>query len=83
MFHRHRQDFVLPTPDETLYPSFPVDISSLFNNIAAGPRADFDPHSHGGYAAEFLPKSEFVHDRVKVRSAVYEAPVSLSYFKFA
>jgi hypothetical protein len=63
---RHPQpDLVLP-PNETLYPSFPVDIASLFNNVAAGENADFDPHSHGGFAPEYLPTKEFVHDRVKV-----------------
>lgn len=44
-----------------------LDISHLFNNIAAGPNADFDPHYHSAFAAEHLPTDEFMYDGVKVR----------------
>ncbi|KAG9016112.1 hypothetical protein FRB93_011586 [Tulasnella sp. JGI-2019a] len=47
------------------YPSFSLNITHLYNNKAAGPGADFDPHSHGAYPAEYLPTSSFVYDGIQ------------------
>ncbi|KAG8926491.1 hypothetical protein FRC00_002885, partial [Tulasnella sp. 408] len=47
------------------YHYIPIDISHLFNNIAAGPGADFDPHYHSHFAAEHLPTTSFTYDGVK------------------
>ncbi|KAG8928894.1 hypothetical protein FRC01_005210 [Tulasnella sp. 417] len=47
------------------YHYIPIHISHLFNNIAAGPGADFDPHYHSHFAAEHLPTTSFTYDGVK------------------
>lgn len=48
------------------YSSISLNITHLFNNKAAGPGADFDPHSHGAYPAEYLPRGTFAYDRIRV-----------------
>jgi len=58
--------------DQLRLPHIPVDISSLFNNIAAGTDADFDPHSHGSYAAEHLPEGAFIYDGVQVCQTILQ-----------
>ncbi|KDQ18266.1 hypothetical protein BOTBODRAFT_554729 [Botryobasidium botryosum FD-172 SS1] len=47
-----------------LVPSVPLSISRLYNNIASGPNADFDPHYGGSFPSQYLPTGQFYHDGV-------------------
>ncbi|KAG8932212.1 hypothetical protein FRC02_001510 [Tulasnella sp. 418] len=47
------------------YPHVPLNISQFYNNVAAGPGADFSPHTHGWYCAEHLPTVKFGYDGVE------------------
>lgn len=55
------------TTNRASYPYLSLNLTHLYNNKAAGPGADFDPHSHGAYPAEHLPTGTFVYDNIEVR----------------
>lgn len=56
-------------PYDSEYLSLSINVTHFYNNKAAGPGADFDPHSHGAYPAEYLPTEFLTWDRIKVRTA--------------
>ncbi|KAF9517083.1 glycoside hydrolase family 29 protein [Hydnum rufescens UP504] len=45
---------IQPEPTSVV-PSIPLDLTHLFNNIAVGPRANFDHHYEHSWAPEFMP----------------------------
>ncbi|KDQ21399.1 hypothetical protein BOTBODRAFT_25838 [Botryobasidium botryosum FD-172 SS1] len=45
--------------------SIPLDISHLYNNIAAGPGASFDPFTQGRFPSEYLPTGAFHYDGIQ------------------
>jgi hypothetical protein len=48
--------------------SWPIDLTHLFNNVAVGPHATFDPQGES-WAPEFMPK-----DNVSAGAIVYQVP---------
>lgn len=48
--------------------SWPIDLTHLFNNIAVGPHATFDPRGES-WAPELMPR-----DNISAGSIVYEIP---------
>lgn len=48
-----------------LIPSQSLPLVHLFNNIASGPKGDFDK-AGSAFPADVLPTGEYVYDRIKV-----------------